>query len=87
MKIGVLGTGIVGKTIGAKLVQLGHSVKMGSRTANNEKAVEWVKANGASASHGTFADAASYRRNSFQLYIGNGGTGCVKARGNRQYER
>ena len=60
MKIGILGTGIVGKTIGTKLVQLGHDVKMGSRTANNEKASEWVKASGASASQGTFAEAAAF---------------------------
>ncbi len=32
---------------------------MGSRTANNAKAAEWVKANGAKASQGTFADAAA----------------------------
>ncbi len=31
MKIGILGTGIVGTTIGSKLVELGHEVKMGSR--------------------------------------------------------
>jgi hypothetical protein len=60
MKIGILGTGIVGKTIGTKLVQLGHNVKMGSRTANNEKASEWVKASGANASQGTFAEAAAF---------------------------
>ncbi len=60
MKIGILGTGMVGKAIGTKLVQLGHNVKMGSRTANSEKAGEWVKASGANASQGTFADAASY---------------------------
>lgn len=60
MKIGILGTGMVGKAIGTKLVQLGHNVKMGSRTAANEKAGEWVKASGANASQGTFADAASY---------------------------
>ena len=60
MKIGILGTGIVGKTIGTKLVQLGHNVKMGSRTANNEKASEWVKTSGANASQGTFAEAAAF---------------------------
>lgn len=60
MKIGVLGTGMVGKSIGTKLIQLGHSVKMGSRTANNEKAAEWSKASGANASQGTFADAAAF---------------------------
>lgn len=60
MKIGALGTGIVGNTIASKLVQLGHEVRMGSRTANNQIAAEWVKANGAKASHGTFADAAAF---------------------------
>ncbi len=60
MKIGVLGTGMVGDTIGTKLVQLGHEVKMGSRSANNEKAAEWVKKNGKNASQGTFADAAAF---------------------------
>ncbi|MGA9407077.1 MAG: NAD(P)-binding domain-containing protein [Bacteroidota bacterium] len=81
MKIGVLGTGIVGKTIGAKLVQLGHSVKMGSRTANNEKAVEWVKANGASASHGTFADAASYGEILFNCTSGMAALDALKLAG------
>ncbi len=60
MKIGVLGTGIVGNTIGTKLVQLGHDVMMGSRSKTNEKAEAWVKASGPKASQGTFADAAKF---------------------------
>jgi 8-hydroxy-5-deazaflavin:NADPH oxidoreductase len=60
MKIGILGTGIVGRTIGARLAELGHSVMMGSRTAGNEKAAEWAKSVGDSACHGTFAEAAKY---------------------------
>ncbi len=60
MKIGVLGTGMVGEVIGTKLIQLGHEVKMGSRTANNEKAAAWVKQSGAKAAQGTFADAAAF---------------------------
>ena len=35
MKIAILGTGMVGNAIGTKLVQLGHQVKMGSRTATS----------------------------------------------------
>ena len=31
MQIGILGTGIVGQTLGIKLVQLGHSVMLGTR--------------------------------------------------------
>ncbi len=60
MKIGVLGTGSVGKTIGTKLVELGHEVTMGSRSATNEHAAEWVASAGAGASQGTFADAAAF---------------------------
>ena len=60
MKIGVLGTGSVGKTIGTKLVELGHEVTMGSRSPTNEHAAEWVASAGAGASQGTFADAAAF---------------------------
>ncbi|MGL5892839.1 MAG: NADPH-dependent F420 reductase [Bacteroidia bacterium] len=60
MNIGILGTGSVGETIGSRLIELGHTVKMGSRTAANEKAAAWVAKEGASASAGTFADAAVF---------------------------
>ena len=61
MNVGILGTGMVGAVIGTKMIQLGHKVKMGSRAAGNEKASEWVRANGANASQGTFADCAPRR--------------------------
>ncbi|MEN9398629.1 MAG: hypothetical protein RLZ81_3159, partial [Pseudomonadota bacterium] len=38
MKFAILGTGIVGQTIGSKLTSLGHEVKMGGREAVNAKA-------------------------------------------------
>ncbi|MBK8192881.1 MAG: NAD(P)-binding domain-containing protein [Lewinellaceae bacterium] len=60
MKIAVLGTGMVGKTIGSALIKLGHEVRMGSRSKGNEKALAWVASNGANASEGTFADAAGF---------------------------
>jgi hypothetical protein len=60
MKIAVLGTGMVGDAIASKLIQLGHEVMMGSRTANNEKAWAWVSQSGPGASQGTFNDAAKF---------------------------
>ncbi|MCB0542053.1 MAG: NAD(P)-binding domain-containing protein [Saprospiraceae bacterium] len=60
MKIAVLGTGMVGKTIGSALIKAGHEVRMGSRTRGNEKALQWVADNGAQASEGAFADAAAF---------------------------
>jgi 8-hydroxy-5-deazaflavin:NADPH oxidoreductase len=59
MRIAVLGTGTVGRTIGTKLVELGHEVTMGSRTADNEHARDWVSAAGAGAAQATFEEAAS----------------------------
>jgi 8-hydroxy-5-deazaflavin:NADPH oxidoreductase len=60
MRIGVLGTGMVGTAIATRLVALGHDVMMGSRTADNEKAAAWMAATGERASQGTFADAAAH---------------------------
>jgi 8-hydroxy-5-deazaflavin:NADPH oxidoreductase len=60
MRIGVLGTGMVGSAIAGKLVELGHEVRMGSREAGNEKARAWADAAGERASEGTFADAAAH---------------------------
>jgi predicted dinucleotide-binding enzyme len=48
-KISVFGTGLVGKTIGTKLIRVGYEVIMGSRIATNENAIAWVDANGKSA--------------------------------------
>lgn len=58
MKVGLLGTGVVGRTVGTKLIELGHEVTMGSREAGNERAVEWADAAGDAAAEGSFADAA-----------------------------
>ena len=60
MRIAVLGTGDVGRTLGNAFLTLGHEVMMGSRSATNEKAQAWAKNGGASASAGTFADAAKF---------------------------
>lgn len=43
MRYGVLGTGTVGRTIAGKLEQLGHEIKIGSRTAG-DGAVEFADA-------------------------------------------
>lgn len=60
MRIGIVGTGVVGKTLGTKLVKRGHDVRMGSRAAGGESAKAWVKAAGGKSSEGTFADAAAH---------------------------
>ena len=60
MKIGILGTGDVGRALGNGFIALGHEVKMGSRDEHNEKAVAWASTSGINASTGTFADAVKF---------------------------
>jgi predicted dinucleotide-binding enzyme len=58
MKIGVLGTGSAGQTVGGKLVAMGHDVMMGARAADNEKVLGFASRTGGKA--GTFAEAAGH---------------------------
>jgi predicted dinucleotide-binding enzyme len=81
MKVAVLGTGMVGETIGTKMVALGHEVRMGSRTRGNAKAMAWVKKAGAKASEGTFADAAGYGELVFNCTSGTGSLEALKSAG------
>jgi 8-hydroxy-5-deazaflavin:NADPH oxidoreductase len=60
MKVGILGTGDVGKALGKGFIALGHEVKMGGREANNPKAEAFAKEAGPKASAGTFAEAAKF---------------------------
>jgi 8-hydroxy-5-deazaflavin:NADPH oxidoreductase len=76
MKFGVLGTGAVGRAIASKLISLGHEVMMGSRSASNEKAIDWANNNGAGARSGTFEQAAAFGE---IIFIATLGTGVLSA--------
>ena len=81
MRIGILGTGTVGQTIGSALVHRGHEVRLGSRTANNPKAQDWVAAHRERASQGTFADAATFGALMFNCTSGTASLEALHAAG------
>jgi predicted dinucleotide-binding enzyme len=81
MKVGVLGTGIVGQTLGSKMVQLGHEVMMGSRDAANIKATTWAKEEGPRASFGNFAEAAAFGEILFNCTLGAASLGALRHAG------
>ena len=61
MKIGILGSGDVGRRLADGFIELGHIVKIGSRNSHQEKITEWMaKHDKAKVSSGTFAEAASF---------------------------
>jgi predicted dinucleotide-binding enzyme len=81
MKIAVLGTGMVGRTIATKLVELGHDVSMGSRTAESGALTEWVGEVGGRAIGGTFADAAAASELVFNCTAGSASLRALEAAG------
>jgi 8-hydroxy-5-deazaflavin:NADPH oxidoreductase len=84
MKIAVLGTGMVGDAIGSKLIELGHSVMMGSRTSENEKTVAFVAKNtNRKASAGTFAVAAAFGEIIFNCTKGTETLNILKSAGEK----
>ncbi len=59
MKIGILGSGTVGQTLGAGFLKHGHQVKLGTRSPDSGEIKKWLAATpGATA--GTFAEAAKF---------------------------
>lgn len=60
MKIGILGSGDVGRVLGAGFVKKGHAVKLGTRDPGAEKVKRWAVSVGSGASLGTFSEAADF---------------------------
>jgi 8-hydroxy-5-deazaflavin:NADPH oxidoreductase len=67
MRIGVLGTGMVGRAISGKLAELGHDVQVGSRTAGEGKV--------------PFAEAAAHGELVFNCTSGRGSLEALAAAG------
>ncbi len=58
MKIGVVGSGVVGQTLADGFLKHGHEVMRGSR--DTAKLAAWKQGAGAKAWTGTFAEAAAF---------------------------
>ena len=67
MRIGVLGTGMVGRAISGKLAELGHDVRVGSRTEGDGAVV--------------FADAAAHGEVVFNCTAGSASLEAIAAAG------
>lgn len=74
MKLGILGSGMVGKALGGKLVELGHEVMMGTREP--AKLTEWLAQVGGTARVGTFAEAANHGE---IIFNATNGVGALEA--------
>jgi predicted dinucleotide-binding enzyme len=81
MKISVLGTGIVGRTLASKLVELGHEVMIGTRNVSekmkstvkdgygNPPFSDWIKTNN-KVKLGSFAESAAFGEIAINVTLG-----------------
>ena len=61
MKVGILGSGEVGRKLADGFIELGHQVKIASRDPNQSKITDWIdKHDKEKASSGTFAETATF---------------------------
>ncbi|HSS31760.1 MAG TPA: NAD(P)-binding domain-containing protein [Solirubrobacterales bacterium] len=81
MRVAVLGTGGAGRAIATRLLQLGHEVTMGSRSANGEALGEWLAEAGEGAKGGTFAEAAAGSELVFNCTAGTASLEALAAAG------
>lgn len=58
MKIGIIGSGSMGQSLGKCLVNIGHNVLFGTRTPN--RLVKWIETEGINARTGSYAEAAKF---------------------------
>jgi len=89
MKIGVLGTGIVGRTVSEKLAELGHEVQIGTRdpaatrartSADGFSIVEWLSAH-PNLTLGTFAETAAHGELLVNATVGSGAIPALEQAG------
>ncbi|MGH7542664.1 MAG: NADPH-dependent F420 reductase [Gemmatimonadota bacterium] len=84
MKIGIIGSGVVGQTLGAKLAEEGHDVVLGTRDPKKldekrglgESLAEWLEKAGKGAKVATFEEAA---RHGEVVINATAGTASLKA--------
>lgn len=78
MKMGILGSGIVGQVISARLAELGHDVMIGTRTA--AKLQEWQSIN-LKVSIGSFAQTAAHGEMIFNATLGTASLDVLRMAG------
>jgi predicted dinucleotide-binding enzyme len=91
MKVGIIGSGVVAQTIGAKLVERGEDVVLGTRSpdklddkrGSGASLRDWLKATGNKARVGTFADAAAHGEVVINATAGTGSLEALRLAGEK----
>ena len=86
MKIGILGTGDVGRTLASGLAAEGHDVRVGTRDPSSARAQEVAGKLGAKIGVVSFADAAAFAETAVLATLWSGTEAAVKLAGPKRLE-
>jgi hypothetical protein len=81
MKIGILGTGDVGRTLAGGFAALGHEVKVGTRDPSSEKAKALAATLGPKVGVVTFQEAATFAELAVLATLWSGTEGAIRLAG------
>jgi 8-hydroxy-5-deazaflavin:NADPH oxidoreductase len=84
-RVGVLGTGEVGRRLAAGFRSRGHHVMIGSRDPGKAELAEWLSADGAGIESGTFAEAAEHGELLVLAVLGNAAEEAIAAAGPERF--
>jgi predicted dinucleotide-binding enzyme len=81
MRIGIIGSGNVGRTIADGALRAGHQVKLGARSPDNPELREWLGGAGEGAGLGEIAEAAEFGELLVNATQGDGSLGALRIAG------
>src|SRR5579884_2020629 len=85
MKVAVIGTGDVGRSLANAFLALGHEVTLGAREANNATAAQWAQGRQPRATFGTFAEAAQFGELIVLATLGTATPQAIELAGTRHF--
>ena len=80
-RVGVLGSGEVGRRLAAGFHGCGHDVVLGTRDPSKSELREWVAGDGAGIAVGTFAESAAHGKLLVMAVLGNAAEAAITAAG------
>jgi predicted dinucleotide-binding enzyme len=86
MRVGVLGTGEVGRRLAAGFQSRGHEVMIGSREATKPELSEWLSGQGSGIEAGTFDQAAAHGELAVLAVLGDAAEQAISAAGPENFK-
>ena len=86
MRIGILGSGIVGRSLGKGFASNGHDVRIGTRTPEKQEVQEWLKTTKGKVSAGTFSETATHGQIIVLCSLGEATEAVIKVAGMKNFD-